>query len=65
MNKIRTSSHICTHRVLKSFRSCVQATGASQILPDRGRVHYEECRRKNRLLHLVFANSIKKRHSGA
>jgi hypothetical protein len=48
MNAIRTSSHIRTHRVLKGFHSCVNATGAQQILPDLGRVRLEECRRLNR-----------------
>ncbi|MFM8330452.1 MAG: hypothetical protein ACKN9T_02060 [Candidatus Methylumidiphilus sp.] len=48
MNNIRTSSHIRTHRTLRSFRACVNATGAQQILSDRGRVHHEESRRLNR-----------------
>ncbi len=50
MSKLRTSSHIRTHRGLKSFRSCVNATGVAQILPDRGRVILEEYRRSNRAL---------------
>lgn len=45
MSAIRTSQHIRTHRMARSFRSCPNATGASQILPDLGRVYIEEMRR--------------------
>ena len=48
MNQIRTSQIIRTHRNLKGFRSCVNATGKSQHVIDYGRVRYEECRRLNR-----------------
>lgn len=48
MNKVRTSQHIRTHRLVKGFRSCVHFTGIQQILPDYGRVLHEECRRLNR-----------------
>ena len=48
MNIIRTSQHIRTHRVIKGFRSCVNATGAPQRLPDYGRVQYQEYCRLNR-----------------
>ena len=64
MNKIRTSSHIRTFRGLKSFRSCVNATGVSQIIPDFGRVHLEECRRLNRVLHTARMKSVRKPPSG-
>ena len=48
MRTFHTSSHIRTHKVLRSFRSCVNATGKAQIIPDRGRVHLQECHRLNR-----------------
>jgi hypothetical protein len=54
MIKIRTNAHIRNHRVLKSYRSCINSTGVAQILPDLGRVHLEECRRLNRVLHDGF-----------
>ncbi len=50
MSKIRTSSQIRTHRGLRSFRSCVNATGIAQILPDLGRIKLEEYRRLNKVL---------------
>ena len=46
-----TNLQIRTHRGLRSFRSCVNATGVAQIIPDLGRIHLEECRRLNRVLH--------------
>jgi len=48
MNAIRNSRHIRTHRELKGFHSCLNATGTQQILPDWGRVQYEASRRANR-----------------
>ncbi len=65
MRSIRTSCHIRTHRGLRSFRSCINATGVAQILPDIGRIHLEECRRLNRVLHVVFANSFRRSLAGA
>jgi len=65
MIKIRTSSHIRTHRGLRSFRSCISATGESQILLDIGRIYFEECRLLNRVLHAGFANNPIRRPLGA
>lgn len=48
MNTIRTSQVIRTHRMLKGFRYCVNATGKSQQVSEHGRVIHEECRRLNR-----------------
>ncbi len=49
MNKIRTLAHIRTPRMVKSFRTCVNMTGKSQILADFGRIYLEEYRRLNRV----------------
>jgi|APCry1669191674_1035369.scaffolds.fasta_scaffold159242_2 hypothetical protein len=57
MIKIRTNSHIRNQRGVKSFRSCVNSTGVAQILSDLGRIHLEECRRLNKVLHDGFASS--------
>jgi hypothetical protein len=62
---IRTSSHIRTHRVLRTFRSCVNATGKPQILPDHGRVNLEECHRLNRTLQAGFHTEPRKSPLGA
>jgi hypothetical protein len=56
MANIRTSSHIHTHRELKSYRSCVTATGKSQILPEIGRIYLAECLLLNRILQDFCAN---------
>ncbi len=49
MNKIHTIAHIRTMRMTKSFRTCVNMTGRSQILADLGRVYLEEFQRLNRM----------------
>ncbi len=65
MNKIRTSSHIRTYRSLKSFRACINATGISQILPELGRIHFQECHRLNRVLHATQSDNARRPHLGA
>jgi len=49
MHSIRNSNHIRTHRSLKGFHACLNATGQQQILADLGRIHCEETRRLNRV----------------
>jgi hypothetical protein len=56
MSNIRTSSHIRTHRELKSYRSCMTATGKSQVLPEIGRIYLAECLLLNRVLQDACAN---------
>jgi hypothetical protein len=65
MIKIRTNFHIRTHRGLRSYRSCINSTGLSQILPDLGRIHLEECRRLNRLQNAGFKNNPRRSPLGA
>jgi hypothetical protein len=49
MNKVHTTAHIRTMRMAKGYRSCVNLTGKSQILSERGRICSEEYQRLNRL----------------
>lgn len=59
MNSVRNSAHIRTHRMVRSFHSCIHSTGVSQILPDFGRICQEEFRRLNR--ELLFSLKIDRR----
>jgi hypothetical protein len=49
MKKIHTLAHIRTMRMTKSYRTCVNQTGKSQILTDFGRIYSEEYQRLNSL----------------
>jgi len=49
VRNFRTSKHIRTMRMLRSFRSCINATGLSPLLADLGKVNIEECKRLDRL----------------
>jgi len=64
MSNIRTSSHIRTHRGLRSFRSCINATGIPQILPDLGRIILEEYRRLNKIMQANLKNKPRRIPSG-
>jgi len=49
VRNLRTSNHIRTMRMIRSFRSCINTTGQSPLLADLGRVYIEECKRLDRI----------------
>jgi hypothetical protein len=51
-NNIRSLAYIRTPRMLKGFRSCINATGKSQMISDQGRVVLAECQRLNRVYNI-------------
>lgn len=60
MKTIRTLAYIRTPRMLKGFRSCVNATGKSQIIADFGRINLEEHVRLNRIHNVEVKRILQK-----